>query len=68
MRHEVHVVLGRAAVEAFQEGEASLLVLTHLGAVRTFRFSTIQEVNAFTDGVEAVAGFDTALPVEDLKP
>jgi len=68
MKHEVHVILGRAAVEAFREGEASHLVLSHLGAVRTFRFATIQEVNAFTDGVEAAAGFDDALPVEDLRP
>ena len=68
MRHEVNVILGRAAVEAYQEGEASLLVLTHLGAVRTFRFATLQEVNAFTDGVETAAGFEDALPVEELKP
>jgi len=68
MPHEVYVILGRAAVEAFQEGEASRLVLTHLGAVRTFRFATLKELNAFTDGVEAAAGFDVALPVEELKP
>lgn len=66
--HEVQVILGRAAVEAFEEGEASLKVLSHLGAVKTFRFATIQELNAFTDGVEAVAGFGNALAVEDLKP
>ena len=68
MRHEVNVILGRAAVEAYQEGEASLLVLTHLGAVRTFRFASLQEVNAFTDGVETAPGFEDALPVEELKP
>lgn len=66
--HEVFVILGQAAVEAFEEGEASLLILTHLGAVKSFRFATIEEVNAFTDGIEAVAGFTDALPVEELKP
>jgi hypothetical protein len=66
--HEVSVILGRAAVEAYQEGEASLLVLSHLGAVETVRFRTIQEVNAFCSGVELAAGYEDALPVEDLRP
>lgn len=66
--HEIHVILGQAAVEAYQEGELSLLILTHLGAVKIARFATIQEVNAFTDGVEVAAGHLDALPVQDLKP
>jgi len=65
--HQVHVILGRTAVETFNQQEASLLELSRLGVVRTFRFATLQEVNAFTDGIEVATGFDDALPVDGLN-
>jgi hypothetical protein len=65
---EVAVILGRAATRAYLQGETSTEALKDLGVIRTFRFLTQREANAFMFGVDVAADHPTAIAVDDLQP
>lgn len=66
--HEITVVFGLQAVDAYHDGEYSAEALRRLGAIKSYRFATIPELNAFIHGIEEGQGYLDAIAVDDLKP
>ena len=62
--HEIHVIFGRQAVKAYLNKESSIPRLASLGAVQNFQFATVQEANAFCEGVEAATGWQDVIATQ----
>lgn len=64
--HEVQVIFGSTAVQAYLDGEHDEETLSMLGRIKTYRFKTVPELNAFIHGVEEARGHANAVAVDDL--
>ncbi|MCG7629059.1 hypothetical protein MHM88_14705 [Epibacterium sp. MM17-32] len=65
-QHEVAVIFGSDAVDAYEEGETSVEALKRLGLVKFYEFDSIPELNAFIMGIEEAQTGMEGLPVDDL--
>lgn len=65
LRLEITVVYGASATQAYEDGERDLALLGSLGRVKTYKFQTVQEMNAFIMGVEDATGFLDSLFIEE---
>lgn len=65
--HDCHVIFGIDAVDAYNDGETSLEMLSHLGVVKHYSFVSVRELNAFLMGIEEAQGALDALAVDDLE-
>lgn len=66
-QHSCSVLYGRSAVEAYEAGINSISQLKQLGAVRTFTFDNVRELNAFLLGLEEGGRSAKTLAVDDLE-
>lgn len=68
LQHDVQVIFGTLACNAYDEGERCIDVLTEIGRVRVFSFGSPEESAAFIRGVEATEGHLHTLTADDLIP
>lgn len=64
-RLEITVVFGIAATRAYLDGERDFDALNQVGRVKTYKFDTLPEMNAFIQGVDDAVGFLDVYYVED---
>lgn len=62
---EVTVIFGIAATRAYADGERSPDVLNTVGRTETFKFNSLEELNAFIQGLEAAVGYQDVHVIED---
>lgn len=65
--HEVDVILGTRAVNAYLAGEQRAEALRSLGGLQKFKFLSIREMNAFILGVDIGSEATLAIAVDDLE-
>lgn len=64
-RLEITVVFGVAATRAYHDGERDEEVLNKIGRIKTFKFTTLEGLNAFLLGVDEATGYLDTHFVED---
>lgn len=64
--HRATVIFGEAAVDAYEHGIADVETLRRLGSVKSYRFKSLPELNAFLFGIEEGNGYLEAMAVESL--